>query len=145
MTQEELRDRRNNLLMGDTLSSRIAKMIRTKDLPAVLHSITTIAGRDGRSEIVVELFVDVLNTNKIAKVYLYITEDIYSEDDFEWVDGAIGPRVDHVDVDNKILLRALRLVFSVIKNISTGYANGVSPDKWIYVRTNQIGLCDYSN
>ena len=145
MTQEELQDRRNNLLAGNKLNSNIAKMIRTKDLPAVLHSITTIAGRDDRSEIVLELFIDVINTVKIARVYLYLTEDIYNEDDFEWIDGAIGQRIKNVSIDDRILLRALRVVFTVIKNISTGYANAVNSSKTIYVRTNQIGLCDYRN
>lgn len=145
MTQEELRKRQNNLLEGDKLSSKIAQMIRTKNLPAVLHSITTIAGRDGRSEIVLELFIDVINTVKIARVYLYLTEDIYNEDDFEWIDGAIGQRIKNVSIDDRILLRALRVVFTVIKNISTGYANAVDSSKTIYVRTNQIGLCDYRN
>lgn len=145
MTQEDLRDRRNNLLAGNKLNSNIAKMIRTKDLPAVLHSITAIAGRDGRGEIVIELFIDVINTANIARTYLYITEDIFNENDFEWIDGAIGQRINNVSIDDRILLRTLRVVFTVIKNISTGYANGVDSSKTIYVRTNQIGLCDYKN
>ena len=145
MNKEELLKRQNNLLDGMKLSAYIAQMIRTKNLPAVQHSITTIAGRDGRSELVIELFIDILNTSKIARTYLYITEDIYNEDDFEWVDGAIGQRIKNVNIDDKILLRVLRVVFTVIKNISTGYANAVDTNKTIYVRTNQIGLCNYTN
>jgi len=143
MTQQELLARRKNLLEDDKLKYRIAKMIRTKDLHAVLHSITTIAGRDGRSEIVIELFVDLINTFQVARVYLYLTEDIYDEDCFDFVDEAIGKN--NLSIDDRILLRALRVVFTVIKNISTGYANSININKWIFVRTDQLGVCNYSN
>ena len=145
MKPEELRDRKIKLLNGSKLFDHIEKLIKMKGFNAKCDSVTTIAGRDDRSEIVIELFIDVLNTANIAKVYLYITEDVYNEDDFEWIDGAIGQRIKDVSIDDRILLRALRVVFSVIKNISTGFANAVDPSKTIYVRTNQIGLCDYHN
>lgn len=145
MKPEELRERQNKLLDGSKLNDHIKKLIKMKGFNAMCASVTTIAGRDGRNEIVIELLIDILNSANIAHVYLYITEDIYSEDDFEWIDGAIGQRIKNVNIDDRILLRALRVVFSVIKNISTGFANAVDPDKTIYVRTNQIGLCDYHN
>lgn len=145
MTREELKERRDNLLGDDKLKINVAKMIRTKDLPAALRYITTIAGRDGRDEIVIELLIDVIDTGKIAKVFLYITEDLFDKYGFEFVDEAIGKRIDNVSIDDRILLRALRVVFTVIKNVSGGYAFDVDPNMWIYVRTSKIGLCDYRN
>jgi hypothetical protein len=141
----ELQQRKNKLLDGNDLSTSIAKMIRVKDLPATFHSATAIAGRDGRTEIVLELFIDVLNTEKIARVYLYITEDIFDPESFDYIDCFIGPKVDKVSINSRIKLRALRTVYNVIKNISTGYANAVDPNKIIYVRTQKTGMCDYRN
>jgi hypothetical protein len=120
-------------------------MIRVKDLPATFHSATAIAGRDGRTEIVLELFIDVLNTEKIARVYLYLTEDIFDPDGFEFIDSEIGLGDKKIDIDDFIKLRALRTVYNVIRNISTGYANAVDPNKIIYVKTQRTGMCNYSN
>jgi len=141
----ELQQHRNKLLEGNNLSTSIAKMIRVKDLPATFHSATTIAGRDGKTEIVLELFIDVLNTEKIARVYLYLTEDLFDPDSFSYIDGEIGLGDKKIDIDDFIKLRALRTVYNVIRNISTGYANAVDPNKIIYVRTRWTGMCDYSN
>ena len=141
----ELQQRKNKLLEGNNLSASIAKMIRVKNLPATFHSVTAIAGRDGRTEIVLELFIDVLNTEKIARVYLYLTEDIFDPDGFEFIDSEIGLGDKKIDIDDFIKLRALRTVYNVIRNISTGYANAVDPYKIIYVRTQRTGVCDYTN
>lgn len=129
----------------ETLKTDIARMIRLKDLPATCHSLTAISGRDGRTELVLELFIDILNTEKIARVYLYITEDIFDPDGFEFINSDIGLGNKKVDTKTFIKLRALRIVYNVIKNISTGYANAVDPNKIIYVRTQKIGVCDYKN
>ena len=141
----ELQRRRNKLLEGNNLSASIAKMIRVKNLPATIHSATTIAGQDGRTEIVLELFIDVLNTEKIARVILYLTEDLFDPDGFEFIDSEIGLGNRKIDIDDFIKLRALRTVYNVIKNISTGYANAVDPNKIIFVRTQKTGMCDYRN
>lgn len=129
----------------ETLKTDIARMIRLKDLPATCHSLTAISGRDGRTELVLELFIDILNTEKIARVYVYLTEDIFDPDGFEWVDKGIGLGNKKVDAKTFIKLRALRTVYMIIKNISTTYANAVDPNKIIYVRTQRTGLCDYTN
>lgn len=141
----ELQQRKNKLLEGNNLSTSIAKMIRVKNLPATAHSTTTIAGVDDRTLIVIELFIDVLNTEKIARVLLYITEDIFDPDSFEYIDSEIGLGDKKIGTDDFIKLRALRTVYNVIKNISTGYANAVDPNKIIYVRTQKTGICDYRN
>lgn len=129
----------------ETLKEDVARMIRVKDLPATCHSLTAISGRDGRTELVLELFIDILNTEKIARVYVYLTEDIFDPDGFEWVDGGIGLGNRKVDAKTFIKLRALRTVYMIIKNISTKYANAIDPNKIIYVRTQRTGLCDYTN
>ncbi len=145
MDQEELNERRNKLLDNNNLSNGIDRMLHLKDLPAKAHSVTLITGRDGRTEIVVELYIDVLNTAKIARAYLYLTEDIYNREDFDFVDHAIGPAYKNLPLDTLILLRALRVIFNVIYNISTSYVNHVDNNKTIYIRTNQYGCCDYTN
>lgn len=129
----------------ETLKTDVARMIRLKDLPATCHSLTAISGRDGRTELVLELFIDILNTEKIARVYLYITEDIFDPDGFEFINSDIGLGNKKVDTKTFIKLRALRTVYNVIKNISTGYANAVDPNKIIYVRTQKTGVCNYRN
>lgn len=137
----ELHRRRIMLLGNNNLNNLVDRMIKTKGLPAKLDSTTLIAGREGKSEIVVRLYIDILNTDKKAKVYLYITEDIFDlENSFEYIDRKIGPRAKSLSDDDLIKLRALRVIYDTIKNVST--TDG-TPEP-VYVRTRQDGLCDYS-
>ena len=88
----ELQRRKIMLLGNNNLNNLVDKMIKTKGLPAKLDSATLIAGREGKTEIVVRLYIDILNADKKAKVYLYITEDIFDlENSFEYIDRKIGP------------------------------------------------------
>ena len=85
----ELNQRKIKLLNNNNLSDSIKKMIKVKGLPAELDSVTVIAGREGKSEIVVRLYVNRASTGQRAKVYLYITEDIFyleKEKSFEYID-----------------------------------------------------------
>ena len=136
----ELQRRKIMLLGNNTLNNLVDKMIKTKDLPAKLNSITLIAGREGKSEIVVRLYIDILNTDKKAKVYLYITEYIFDlENSFEYIDRKIGPRAKGLSDDNLIKLRALRVIYDAIKNVSSGYIEADDPSGAIYIRTNKTG------
>ena len=85
----ELQRRKIMLLGNNNLSDSIKNMIKVKHLPAELDSVTVIAGREGKSEIVVRLYVNRPSTGQRAKVYLYITEDIFDlekEKSFERID-----------------------------------------------------------
>ena len=85
----ELQRRKIMLLGNNNLSDSIKNMIKVKRLPAELDSITLIAGREGKTEIVVRLYVNRASTGQRAKVYLYITEDIFylnKEKSFERID-----------------------------------------------------------
>ena len=85
----ELQRRKIMLLGNNNLSDSIKNMIKVKRLPAELDSVTVIAGREGKSEIVVRLYVNRASTGQKAKVYLYITEDIFyleKEKSFERID-----------------------------------------------------------
>ena len=85
----EIHQRKIKLLYNDNLSDSIKNMIKVKRLPAELDSVTVIAGREGKSEIVVRLYVNRPSTGQRAKVYLYITEDIFDlekEKSFERID-----------------------------------------------------------
>ena len=85
----ELQRRKIMLLGNDNLSDSIKNMIKVKRLPAELDSVTVIAGREGKSEIVVRLYVNRPSTGQRAKVYLYITEDIFDlekEKSYERID-----------------------------------------------------------
>ena len=136
----ELHRRRIMLLGNNNLNNLVDKMIKTKGLPAKLDSITLIAGREGKSEIVVRLYIDILNTDKKAKVYLYITEYIFDlENSFKYIDRKIGPRAKSLSDDDLIKLRALRVVYDVIKNVSLGYILADDPSGAIYIRTNKTG------
>ena len=144
----ELQRRKIMLLGNNNLSDSIKNMIKVKGLPAELDSITLIAGREGKTEIVVRLYIDILNTNKKAKVYLYITEDIFylnKEKAFERIDFEIGPRANGLSDDSLIKLRALRVVFNVIKSLSVGRVDLLNLDKDIYVITSKTGVCNYRN
>ena len=136
----ELHRRRIMLLGNNNLNDLVDKMIKTKGLPAKLDSTTLIAGREGKTEIVVRLLISKSNINKIVKTYIYITEDIVDLGGFEYIDKGLGLGNRKISTDDLIKLRALRVVYNVIKNVST--ADG-TPEP-VYVRTRQDGLCDYS-
>ena len=136
----ELHQRKIKLLYNDNLSNSIKNMIKVKGLPAELDSITLIAGREGKTEVVVRLYIDVLNTDKKAKVYLYITEYIFDlENSFEYIDRKIGPRVKSLSDDDLIKLRALRVIYDAIKNVSSGYVKASDQSDAIYIRTSKTG------
>ena len=144
----ELNQRKIKLLNNNNLSDSIKNMIKVKHLPAELDSVTVIAGRDGRTEIVVRLYVNRPSTGQRAKVYLYITEDIFDlekEKSFERIDWEIGSRIDDLSDDDLIKLRALRVVFNVIKSLSVGRVDSLDLDEDIYVTTNKTGTCNYRN
>ncbi|MDY5668302.1 MAG: hypothetical protein SPK43_03550 [Candidatus Onthovivens sp.] len=85
----KLHQRKIKLLNNNNLSDSIKNMIKVKHLPAELDSVTVIAGREGKSEIVVRLYVNRASTDQNVKVYLYITEDIFyleKEKSFEYID-----------------------------------------------------------
>ena len=139
----ELQRRKIMLLGNNTLNNLVDKMIKTKGLPAKLASTTLIAGREGKSEIVVRLYIDILNTDKKAKVYLYITEYIFDlENSFEYVDRKIGPRAKSLSGDDLIKLRALRVIYDAIKNVSSGSVKIDDQSDAIYIRTNKTGGLD---
>ena len=145
---EELHRRKIKLLYNDNLSDSIKNMIKVKRLPAELDSVTVIAGREGKSEIVVRLYVNRPSTGQRAKVYLYITEDIFyleKEKSFERIDWEIGSRIDGLSDDDLIKIRALRVVFNVIKYLSVGRVDSLDLDEDIYVITNKTGTCNYRN
>ena len=144
----ELHQRKIKLLDNNNLSNSINKMIKVKRLPAELDSVTVIAGREGKSEIVVRLYVNRASSGQRAKVYLYITEDIFyleKEKSFEYIDWEIGPRAKGLSADDLIELRALRVVFNVIKYLSVGRINFLDLDEDIYVTTSKTGFCKYRN
>ena len=147
----ELHQRKIKLLNNNNLSDSIKNMIKVKGLPAELHSLTAISDSKGRTEIALRLYVDRASTGQKAKVYLYITEDIFylekekASHSFERIDLEIGPRAKDLSADDLIKLRALRVVFNVIKSLSVGHTNSLNLDKDIYVITNKTGTCNYRN
>ena len=136
----ELQRRKIALLSNNNLNDLVDKMIKTKGLPAKLDSTTLIADREGKTEIVVRLLISKSNINKIVKTYIYIIEDIFDLGGFGYIDKELGLGNRKISTDDLVKLRALRVVYNAIKNIST--ADG-TPEP-VYVRTRQDGLCDYS-
>ena len=144
----ELQRRKIALLGNNTLNNLVDKMIKTKGLPAKLDSITLITDNEGKTRISVRLYVDRVDTGKKMKVYLYITEDIFylnKEKSFERIDFEIGPRAKGLSNDSLIKLRALRVVFNVIKSLSIGRVDLLNLDEDIYVITSKTGTCNYRN
>ncbi len=144
----ELQRRKIMLLGNNNLNDLVDKMIKTKGLPAKLNSITLIADSEGKTRIAVRLYVNRISTGQRAKVYLYITEDIFyveKEKAFERIDFEIGPRAKGLSADDLIKLRALRVVFNVIKSLSVGRVDLLNLDEDIYVITNKTGTCNYRN
>ena len=115
----ELRQRRIRLLDNNNLSDSINKMIKVKHLPAELDSVTTIAGRYGKTEIVLRLLISKSNIDKVVKTYIYLTEDMFDLDSFKYIDKELGLGDRKISTDDLIKLRALRVVFNVIKAINT--------------------------
>ena len=144
----ELNQRKIKLLNNNNLSDSIKNMIKVKHLPAELNSLAAIADSKGRMEIALRLYVNRPSTGQRAKVYLYITEDIFyleKEKSFERIDFEIGPRAKSLSDDDLIKLRALRVVFNVIKSLSGGRVDLLNLDEDIYVITNKTGTCNYRN
>lgn len=133
----ELHQRKVKLLDNNNLKDSVNNLIKVKNLPAKLDSVTAIAGREGKSEIVLRL---VVNTEITTTAYLYITEDIFDLDSFEYIDKELGIGNRKISTDDLIKLRALRVVYNVIKNIDS--VKGTS--EIIYIRTRQDGLCSYN-
>ena len=144
----ELHQCRIKLLDNNNLSNSIKNMIKVKGLPAELDSVTAIADSEGKTRIVVRLYVNRVSTGQRAKVYLYITEDIFyveKEKAFERIDFEIGPRARGLSADSLIKLRALRVVFNVIKSLSVERVDLLNLDEDIYVITSKTGTCNYRN
>ena len=123
----ELHRRKIKLLDNNNLSDSINNMIKIKGLHAKLDSVTTIAGRYGKTEIVLRLIISKSSIDRIAKTYIYLTEDIFDLDNFKYIDNidkelGLGDR--KISTDDLIKLRALRVVYNVIKNINA--TNGPS-------------------
>lgn len=132
----ELHQRKIKLLDNNNLSDSINKMIKVKHLPAELDSVTTIAGRYGKTEIVLRLIISKSNIDSVVKTYIYLTEDMFDLDSFKYIDKELGLGDRKISTDDLIKLRALRVVFNVIKDINT--TSG--PSGIAYVRTRQDGL-----
>ena len=115
----ELHQRKIKLLDNNNLSNSINKMIKVKHLPAELDSVTTIAGRYGKTEIVLRLLISKSNIDKVVKTYIYLTEDMFDLDSFKYIDKELGLDDKKIGTDDLIKLRALRVVFNVIKAINT--------------------------
>ena len=115
----ELHQRKIKLLDNNNLSNFINKMIKVKHLPAELDSVTTIAGRYGKTEIVLRLLISKSNIDKVVKTYIYLTEDMFDLDSFKYIDKELGLGDRKISTDDLIKLRALRVVFNVIKAINT--------------------------
>ena len=136
----ELHRRKIKLLDNNNLSDSINNMIKIKGLHAKLDSVTTIAGRYGKTEIVLRLIISKSSIDRIAKTYIYLTEDIFDLDNFKYIDKELGLGDRKISTDDLIKLRALRVVYNVIKNINA--TNG--PSWVVYIRTRQDGLCEWS-
>lgn len=141
----ELNRRKIKLLNNNNLSNSIKNMIKVKGFHTKLDSVTTIAGRYGKTEIVLRLIISKSNIDRIANTYIYLTEDIFDLSSFKYIDKELGLEelgldARKISTDDLIKLRALRVVYNVIKNLS----NKEGPSEVVYVRTRQDGLCNYS-
>ena len=115
----KLHQRKIRLLNNNNLSDSIKNMIKVKHLPAELDSVTAIAGRYGKTEIVLRLLISKSNIDKVVKTYIYLTEDMFDLDSFKYIDKELGLGDRKISTDDLIKLRALRVVFNVIKAINT--------------------------
>lgn len=115
----ELRQCRIRLLDNNNLSDSIKNMIKVKDLHAKLDGVTTIAGRYGKTEIVLRLIISKSNIDRVVKTYIYLTEDVFDLGSFKYIDKELGLGDRKISTDDLIKLRALRVVFNVIKAINT--------------------------
>ena len=138
----ELRRRRIMLLGNNNLNNLVDKLIKTKGLSAKLDSVMTIAGRYGKTEIVLVLTISRTSVDRLVKTYIYITEDIFDLDSFEYIDKELGIGDRKISTDDLIKLRALRVVYDVIKKISA--TDGIFEVEYMHVITRPDGLCDYS-
>ena len=120
MTGDEVVERRNKLLEGDDLYKTIERMIDQKSIPAKLDGITVIGAGNTRGKLVISLYVLNRETHARPLICLYITPDVFDEEKFSWIDQWIP---DRVSLDARIKLRALRVVFIVMKTVLNGVKN----------------------
>ena len=72
-----------------------------------------------KNKIVLRLLISKSNIDKVVKTYIYLTEDMFDLDSFKYIDKALGLGDRKISTDDIIKLRALRVVFNVIKAINT--------------------------
>ena len=152
MDKTELDRRKKALLDHKNLMTWIDNMIYQKGLGAVCRSVTTIAGPRGKDRIVVRLLIDDQTKSKPAmtEVTAYLPEAIYEDNRFDFIDSWLPDSVKTKgNKDTRTLLRALRVIFSIIRTVGTvgtwGSALQLSTDKPVYVSCNDDGLLSYHN
>lgn len=131
-------------LLRDTLINNLYKqinnMINKLHLPVFCdRRITELADSNGKPVIVLTLLI-----NDEINVLLYITEDIYDQDKFRYIDEQIKVNNKQISMKDLIILRALRIVFNVTKNISSNAIFRAPRKETVFVRTNNTGECVYS-
>ena len=131
-------------LLRDTLINNLYKqinnMINKLHLPVFCdRRITVIADTDGRPVIVLTLLI-----NDETSVLLYLTEDIYDQNNFKHIDEQIKVNNKKINIENLIMLRALRVVFNVTKGINSNAIFRAPCRETVFVRTNKTGECVYS-
>lgn len=114
MDDQELKRRKDLLLKNDNLKKKIEWMIRTKKLPGKLDDLTVISGKDGRDLIVIDLKVAI--KKEYVSVIVYIPDSIYWDGSFYYIDKQIP---DGTSIDSWMVLRALRVIYTVIKDINS--------------------------
>ena len=110
--------RQTKLLDNNNLRDSIKNMIKVKGFHAKLDSVTTI-WVDRKMEIVLRLLISKSNIDRVVKTYIYLTEDMFDLDSFKYIDKELGLGDRKISTDDLIKLRALRVVFNVIKAINT--------------------------
>lgn len=114
MDDQELKRRKDLLLKNDNLKKKIEWMIKTKKLPGKLDDLTVISGRDDRDLMVIDLEVAI--KKEYVLVAVYIPEGIYWDGSFYYIDKQIP---DGTSIDSWMVLRALRVIYTVIKDINS--------------------------
>ena len=135
---QELKRRKDLLLKNDNLKKKIEWMINVKNLPVKFESLTVIGGGWKSTEMIV-IDLKVLVKKEYVSVVVYIPEGIYWDGSFFYIDKYIP---DGTSIDSWMFLRALRVIYTVIKDISSG--DWVIQDGFIVAKVGNDGKISYN-
>ena len=137
MTDTEKQERLEHLLEGTKLQDAILDLFEQKNISARITKIYKLGHY-------IVIYLHMYTPEKqLVIVYLYIPLEVLEEDYFKQVDRFLP--ADISSINNRILLRVLRIVFSVCRIVCGGKmeTQGLDTNKAVTARVDENGMIEY--